>query len=184
MDEYIIVVYKEVGKDPEFKKIKNSMQEFETILGGRIKQINFKNEFVIISKEESSTLRPNIYISEHLKLGTVVRGTIIVAKLENNSFKSLTKEQAIKYREFLIKESFDYSNFDDDGKYIGNNGKYWQNYINAVKKRGQLLIEKESREYSNNIIKPSKQNSNIEETLDMILKIQSSILKFINSMSK
>lgn len=184
MDEYLIVIYKEVGKDPEFKKIKNDIQEIESILGGKIEQINFKNEFIIFSKKNSSDLKPNIYISEHLKLGMVIRGTVLIVGLENNNFKSLTKEQAIKYREFLIKESFDYTNFDDEGKYIGNKRKNWQNYLNTVRRRGEQILDKGTREYSNTKIKVCKDNINIDRTLEMILNIQSSILKFINSFSK
>lgn len=58
----IIIMYKKVGKNPELKKIKNNIQEFEQILKGKITCIPYE-KIIIVCKESRKNLQPNIYIN-------------------------------------------------------------------------------------------------------------------------
>ena len=94
-------MYKEVGKNPELKKIKNNLQEFEQILGGKIACIPYEN-IIIVCKENRKNLQPNIYINtKFLGLGETVRGNIIITAKDEQNFKTLRKEQVIENIRFL-----------------------------------------------------------------------------------
>ena len=83
-------MYKEVGKNPELKKIKNNLQEFEQILGGKIACIPYEN-IIIVCKENRKNLQPNIYINtKFLGLGETVRGNI------NRILKLYAKNKLLK----------------------------------------------------------------------------------------
>ena len=172
----IVIIYKEVGKDAEFKKVQNEQNTFENLIGGELDYIPYE-DITILARKKQDNLRPNIYINtEFLSLGPSIRGNIIIVCRENETFKSLTKKQAIKYREFLKRASLNYDNFDEKGRYIPNikNSQF--------KNRGQLIIEKGIGE--NDVVSPKTNNEqcfNTDETLKMILGIQSMILKFIKN---
>lgn len=66
-------------------------------------------DIVIICRKDRKNLKPNIYINtEFLSIGESIQGNIIITCKENEQFKSLTKEQAIKYFNFLRNTSFNY----------------------------------------------------------------------------
>lgn len=177
MSEYIVVVFKEVGKQPEFKKIENNLENVKELIGGELDYISYE-DIIIIAKKDRDNLKPNIYINkEFLGIGSTIRGNVIVVCEENKMLKSLTKETAMKYREFLIRASFNYSNFDEKGRYIPSKKN------NNIKNRGQLIIEKGIGD--DDVIVNTSENSSMtvvsEETLKMILGIQSVILQFIRN---
>ena len=87
---------------------------------------------------------------------------------KNENFQSLTKEQAMKYSEFLKRASFNYENFDEKGRYISKTKN------NLFKDKIKFNLEKE-------IIESDKQHFANNETLKMILGIQTAILKFIKN---
>lgn len=112
-------------------------------------------------------LQPNIYITkEFLSIGETIRGNIIIACKENNNFKTLSKEQVIKYSKFLKNASFHYDNIDENGRFIPPNTT---NILRNIAKDKTLDDTDE---------KPSTQN---EEFLKMILGIQTVILKYIKN---
>lgn len=112
-------------------------------------------------------LQPNIYITkEFLSIGETIRGNIIIACKENNNFKTLSKEQVIKYTKFLKNASFHYDNIDENGRFIPPNTT---NILRNIAKDKTLDDTDE---------KPSTQN---EEFLKMILGIQTVILKYIKN---
>ena len=157
-------MYKEVGKNPELKKIKNNIQEFEQILGGNTTCIPYEN-IIIVCKENRKNLQPNIYINtKFLGLGETIRGNIIIPAKNEQNFKTLSKEQVIENIRFLRNASFHHNN-------INNKAKY-KDFVTSFKK--ELNINNKERKFDN--IK--MQN---DEVLNLILAIQTIILEFIRN---
>lgn len=177
MSEYIVVIFKEVGKEPEFKRIENNVGELENLIGGELDYISYE-DITIITRKNRENLKPNIYINtEFLGIGSTIRGNVVLVCIEDTTLKTLTRKQAVKYREVLIRASFNYDNFDEKGRYIPPKKD------NKFKKRGQLVIEKG---IGDDDIKASSSGDslstfNSDETLKMILGIQSVILQFIKN---
>lgn len=149
----IIVVYKEVGKSPLLMKISNNTETLKVLVGGEIELFPYENVFIVCKKDRES-LKPNI--SLNINYGNAVfsiRGNILIINKDNDNFKSLSKEQALKYAKLLVEQSFKYEHFDKNGKYLSNT---------ELKKQIQ-----------------KSQNSNNTLMLNMILEIQRTILKYI-----
>lgn len=154
--ENIIVLFKDIGQNPVLMKIKNTEEELEKTIGGKIEILPYE-DIVIICNKERSRLSPNIYLNTTFdKFEPSIRGKIIVANKENAIYKSLDKEQAYKYYKLLVAESFKYKNTKSD----------IQNILNANK---QLQVQTKNKE---------------NYTLDMILKVQVTILNFIKEYIK
>lgn len=172
----IIIIYKKVGTDAEFKKVTKNLDTFQDLVGGELDYIPYE-DVTIIAQKNREHLKPNIYINtEFLSIGSSIRGDVIIVCKENEIFKSLTKEQAVKYREFLKRASFNYDNFDEKGRYITNSKQ------NSLKSKGKLIIEKGIGEDDIFLLKDNKEQCfDTDETLKMILAIQSIILKFIKN---
>lgn len=130
-------------------------------LVGEIEIIPY-DDVVIVCKKNRENLKPNIYITtEFLSIGETIRGNIIVACRENDSFKSLSKEQAIKYTEFLKNASFHYDN-------------------NAKNLKNIRLIKTITKDKTLNDYECNSKNQD-EDILKMILGIQTIILKYIKN---
>ena len=167
MESFLTGVYKEVGKEPKFIKIKNSLEELKQLIGGDIETIKYQ-DFIIIYNKNNKNLISNIWIDTgFLKLGTTIRGRLFIVKMDKEGiFKSLTKEQAYECKKMLINKSFNYENL--------NQKEY--NIIKCNKNNFQRSLQMERVD--------SKTNSgkfNQEETLKMILGIQTIILKYIKN---
>ena len=161
----IVIIYKEPGKTPILKKIKNDISEFEKILGGKVNIIPYEN-IIIVCKENRKNLMPNIYIStKFLRLGETIRGTIIMASKDEQNFKTLTKEQAIEYIEFLKNASFHYEETTKK-KLTKNSTKGVEREIYSSGNKERHIANKECEK---------------DEVLNMILAIQTIILKFIKN---
>lgn len=116
----IIVIYKEVGEVPVFKKVTNSKETFELLIGGEMDILPYENIFIICRKDREK-LKPNISVNTNYdKANFSIRGTVLIVNKDNEEFKSLSKEQAIKYAKFLVMESFKYEHFDENGRYLSN----------------------------------------------------------------
>lgn len=206
MNNTIVIIYKEVGKDPVFRKVENSIKSFETILGGEIEIIPYE-DIVIICRKNRDNLRANIYINN---IGFSIKGNIILVKRVDNKFVSLNREQAIKYGVFITQQSFNYKHFDENGKYLTNKElkrRYREKKIkeNENKEKTQCVqndTEQKDDEMSKDeviqaianipgvtLVKQETQNStsddddfNSNETLKLILEIQCSILAFIRKL--
>ncbi len=149
--ENIIVLFKDVGQKPTLMKIKNTEEELEKIIGGKIDVLSYE-DIVIVCNKERSKLSPNIYLNTTFdKFEPSIRGKIIIANKKNEIYKSLDKEQAYKYYKILIAESFTYKNTKSD--------------IQSI-----LNVNKQLQDQTKN-----KENY----TLNMILKMQVTILNFI-----
>lgn len=167
MSNNILILYKEVGKEPVKKYIQNTFKSYTDLLGENLTALPFK-DILIIYKKDSDRLQPNIYISEHMRFGTVIKGNIIVVAMENKCLKSLTNNQANKYNEFLIQEQFDYTHFDEYGRYISNK---------------ELKKKRKSNNAISNINKKSCEVQTLEKSLAMIYKMQFIIYEFLKEYS-
>lgn len=167
MENFLIGIFKDVGKEPEFIKINNSLERLKQLIGGDIETIKYQN-FIIIYNKNNKNLIPNIWIDTgFLKLGTTIRGKVFIVKIdENGNLESLTKEQCLKCRDILVNKSFKYENL--------NQKEY--NIVNYDKNNFQRSLQMERVDSKTN----SKKINN-EETLKMILGIQAIILKYIKS---
>ena len=118
MNEFLVGVYKEVGKSPDIVKIKNDKVYFEKVLDGEYTTQDY-DDYTILYKKDSEHLLPNIYVNQYSKIGISLKGKVLaVAKDENGNFKSLNKDQTKRCITFFLRESFNYKNFDEHGRYI------------------------------------------------------------------
>ncbi len=164
----IVIIYQEPGKKPVYQKIKNDIAEIERMIGGETENI-FYEDIVIVCKKERKNLRPNIYINkEFLSIGETIRGNIIIVNKEKNQLKTLTKEEVLKYLEFLKNASFHYDNVDENGRLLILNDN---NYIKRFEQRKNPIDRQRNNEENENL--------NNSKALKMILGIQATILKFI-----
>lgn len=168
MSNNVLILYKEVGKKPVKKYIPNTFKSYTDLLGENLTALPFK-DILIIYKKNSDRLRANIYIGEHMRFGTVIKGDVIVVAMENKCLKSLTDKQADIYKDFLIQEQFDYTHFDEDGRYISNK---------ELKKR------RKANNATSNINRKSCQAQTLDNTLAMIYKMQVAIYEFIKLYSQ
>ena len=156
----IIVIYKEVGKEPDLVKIRNTKESFEKLIGGEMEIIPYA-DIEIICRKNRKSLKPNIYLNvTPLKVDFSIRGNVVIARKEENQYKTLTKKQVFKYVKLLKEESF-------GNKEILQTRKYTNNNNNIKVKEEMEKIVSSADEY------------NAEEVLKMILVIQNIILQFI-----
>lgn len=126
-------------------------------------------DITIICKKDRKNLSPNIYVStKFLSIGETIRGNIIIVSLKDNSFISLTKEQALKYLKFLENASFHLKSINKENK--SSNDK---RFLKRLEKE-LVSDDLERGSYTTN------QNKN-DEVLQMILAIQTIILEFIKN---
>ena len=117
-NEFLIGVYKEVGKPPDIVKIKNDKDYLEKLLDGEYINQDY-DDYIILYKKDSEHLLPNIYVNQYSKIGISLKGKVFaVSKDENGNLKSLNKDQAKRCITFFLRESFNYKNFDEHGRYI------------------------------------------------------------------
>ena len=167
MENFLIGIFKDVGKEPEFRKIRNTLKDLKEVLGGEFESIKYEN-FIILYKKNNKNLIPNIWINNgFLKIGTTIRGKIfVVNKDESGNFKSLEKNQVFKCRNLLIEKSFNYENL--------NNKKYQIEKYDKNNFQRSLQMERVDS-------KTNSEKFNQEETLKIILGIQTIILKYIKN---
>ena len=135
---------------------------------GEICLILYK-DIVVVCKKYRKNLKPNIYINtKFLRVGESIRGNIIITSHKNKSFISLTKEQAITYIDFLKDASFHYKNT-NNSFYTCKDTKFFKN------------LEKELIQHNTEKKHTNEKRSNNNEVLQMILAIQTIILKFIKN---
>ena len=118
MNEFLVGVYKEVGKNPDVIKIKNQKEYLEKLLDGEYTNQDY-DDYTILYKKQSDNLLANIYVDQYSKIGVTLKGKVFaVGKDEKNNLKSLNKDQAKRCIMFFLRESFNYKNFDEHGRYI------------------------------------------------------------------
>lgn len=163
MGEYLVGVYKEVGKPPDIVKIKNDKSYLEKLLDGEYANQDY-DDYTILYKKDSENLLANVYVDQYSKIGISLKGKIFaVAKDENGNFKSLNKEQAKKCITFFLREAFNYKNFDENGKYIPRSKRKNKNIF---KNKNQVQEKQETKQVQEKTIqeeKPQSQKINITD---------------------
>ena len=111
MDEFLIGVYKEVGKDSTIKRIKNTSEDIKELIGGEFETIEY-DDYVIVYKKDNQYLKSNISIEpKGYGLGISLKGILFVVNQDNNGdFKSITRVQAKKIIDLFKIKSFKYEN--------------------------------------------------------------------------
>ena len=159
MGEYLVGVYKEVGKNPDIVKIKNQKEYLEKLLDGEYTNQDY-DDYTILYKKDSENLLANVYVNQYSKIGLSLKGKIFaIAKDENGNFKSLNKEQAKKCITFFLREAFNYKNFDENGKYIPRSKRKNKNIF----KNKNQTQEKQVQEKAIQEEKPKPQKVNITD---------------------
>lgn len=168
MSEFIIGVYKEVGKVPDLKKVKNTKEDLELLVGGEIATVKY-DDYVIIYKKNSDSLLGNVCLDvKGYGLDLSLKGTIFVANQdENGEFKSLNKQQALKSTGVLISKSFNYKNFDEKGRYLTKSQRRKRNNKrnnNTKSNLSQFEFQKQALGASNSLFENNFRLERIETT--------------------
>ncbi len=181
--EFLVGLYKEVGKNPDIIKIKNQKDYLERLVDGEYTTLDY-DDYVIIYKKKSENLLANVYVDRYSKIGISIKGKLfIVGKDEKGNFISLNKNQLFRCTNFLVKESFNYKNFDERGRFIPKSKRNIQSQVNNLNKNISNL-DKEIKLDTNNQISINESSTKLnkasdEQILKMILKILFTLLDFI-----
>lgn len=152
MNEFLVGVYKEVGKPPDIVKIKNDNTYLEKLLDGEYIFQDY-DDYTILYKKDSESLLPNIYVDQYSKIGISLKGKLFaVSKDENGNLKSLNKDQAKRCITFFLRESFNYKNFDEHGRYIPRS-----------KRKGNKKIFKNKNENTEQDKPPEKKQQEVNQ---------------------
>ena len=152
MNEFLVGVYKEVGKQPDIVKIKNDKAYLEKLLDGEYISQDY-DDYTILLKKDSEHLLPNIYVDQYSKIGISLKGKLFaVSKDENGNLKSLNKDQAKRCITFFLRESFNYKNFDEHGRYIPRS-----------KRKGNKKIFKNKNENTEQDKPPEKKQQEVNQ---------------------
>ena len=163
MSEYLVGVYKEVGKNPDIIKIKNQKEYLEKLLDGEYANQDY-DDFTILYKKDSDNLLSNIYVNQYSKIGLSLKGKVFaVGKDEKGSLKSLTKEQARKCITYFLKEAFNYKNFDEHGRYIPRSKRKNKNIF---KNKNNSFVQGENKQIQEKAVQqeqPQPQAMNVSD---------------------
>lgn len=197
----LIVLYKKVGRSPELIKIKDSLEEKEKLVDGNILVIPYDDILIICNeKNQKARIKPNIIFDNKTISGDCF---VVGDYFENGEFKSLTKEQVIKYFNLFQRKSVDYSHFDENGKFLSRKELQRKKYLERQKQQtiNEYIFnssenqKSEDKKVQTNDLFSSKNivrkmnidnittksfEQNKEESLKMILVIQKIILNYIN----
>ena len=163
MSEYLVGVYKEVGKNPDIIKIKNQKEYLEKLLDGEYANQDY-DDFTILYKKDSDNLLSNIYVNQYSKIGLSLKGKIFaVGKDEKGKLKSLTKGQARKCITYFLKEAFNYKNFDEHGRYIPRSKRKNKNIF---KNKNNSSVQEENKQIQEKAVQqeqPQPQALNVSD---------------------
>ena len=105
MSEYLVGIYKEIGKKPDIVKIKNQKEYLEKLLDGEYLTQDY-DDYTILYKKNADNLLPNVYVDQYSKIGISLRGKLFaVGKDENGNLISLNKDQARRCITFFLRKS-------------------------------------------------------------------------------
>ena len=95
MQEEIRVLYVQPGKYPEERRIPNTLQECQKLVGGWIEQTPLDDNCCAICNEEGKIL--HLPLNRPYVEGDVFAGAFFVCGLEDGEFVSLTDEQYARF---------------------------------------------------------------------------------------
>lgn len=203
----LIIVYKEVGKEPELKKIEDTIEEKEKLVGGNLLVIPYEDILIVCNEElQNKKIRANIVFDNLTISGNFFA---VADDFEHEELKSLTKEQVIRYFVLFKSKSFDYSNCDENGRILSKKEIKERKYIERQKQRElknnnrlvpievnkskttletnenqKLDIKKQNKTSYTSSTFPESNEENETDTLRMILAIQSVLLKYVKAKMK
>lgn len=164
MSEYLVGVYKEVGKNPDIIKVKNQKEYLEKLLDGEYANQDY-DDFTILYKKDSDNLLSNIYVNQCSKIGLSLKWKIFaVGKDEKGNFKSLTKEQARKCITYFLKEAFNYKNFDEHGRYIPRSKRKNKNIF---KNKNNSSVQEENKQIQEKAVQQEQSKPQAMNVSDM-----------------
>ena len=136
MTDSLIGVYKEVGQEPTLKKIKNSREELEQLVGGKIAILECE-DYVIVYRDKSDSMLANVCLDiKGRGIGSSVKGTIFaVNQNDKGEFYSVTREQAGVIGRFFKAQGCNYTNFDEHGRYLTRAERKARAYEERKKKK-------------------------------------------------
>ena len=109
-NDKIIVLFKEAGKEAVLKRIENTIENKEKLIGGKFKVKKY-GDVLLCYREDAQNLMPNITI-----YSDTYNGNIFFTGIDNfSNLISLTKEQCLTLFKELKNTSFNYKE-NDDGK--------------------------------------------------------------------
>ena len=90
----ILVAIKEVGKEGYFKLIDNTLETFQSIVGGYIETYRLTNDLLIILNEEGKLieLEPNFVIPCHNNQREIIVGNVAIVTTKDCEFEGLNKD--------------------------------------------------------------------------------------------
>lgn len=102
----LLVLYKKVNKPPKELTIKNDLESMQSLVGGLIEVVNYKNNVLLICNEEGkiNNLLPNLMFENDFIAGDC----FFVKDTENGDFSSLVEEDIIKIKRDISKRSIKY----------------------------------------------------------------------------
>lgn len=82
------IIYKEIGKNPIVKEIKNTLKEEQKLVDGLIEIVPYKEKYLLVCNEvgKIKNLKPNIYLGRDYIAGNFF---IVGDDYENATFKSI-----------------------------------------------------------------------------------------------
>lgn len=84
------IVVKEPYKDPYIKEVNGTLEEYQSIVGGYIEVVLFKDDILLVCNEEGKLieLEPNLYLR-----GDIIVGTVFFIGRDEENFRGLTDEE-------------------------------------------------------------------------------------------
>ena len=141
MSDKLIGVFKEVGKKPQIKVIWNSKEDIEKLIGGEYESVK-SDVFTIIYRKNSNAMLPNVCIDfKGRGIGTSIKGNLFAVKEnEKGEFCSFSNvEESAKVARFLDRQGLDYTNFDENGRYLTRAERKARAYEERRKRKAQLI---------------------------------------------
>ena len=121
MNDYLIGIFKEVGKKPTLIKINNKKEYVEMLLEGEVSKFEY-DDYVVLYKTNNECLLANIYLNTFSYVGLTIKGNIfVVSKDSNNNLISLNKGQFMRATNMLLRQQINYKKFDENGRFIPKN---------------------------------------------------------------
>ena len=183
MNDCLIGIYKEVGKEPSLIKINNRKDYLEMLLNGGFSKFEY-DDYVILYKTNNKSLLANIYLNTFSYVGLTIKGNIfVVSKDSNDNLISLNKGQFLRASSMLLRQQINYKNFDENGRFKPKNkrmNKKNKNNKEKINMNENISKNNGKQEYQNQIVI----NVSGEESKDLfnnlILIIQERLNKKLN----
>lgn len=138
----VIILYKKVGEKPVPMKIDNTLEAKQKLVGGLIEVVDF-DDILLVCNEEGKllNLRPNLAFPYDYIAGDCF---LIGDDFEHGEFKSLTKDEVIKYYDVLEKHAYKYQDKEDSSKLSKSRAKdikkLWEEFFEETDRESQTKL--------------------------------------------